>query len=83
MTRVSEEKSAPIRLAAAGNPLREQEVDLMRGSVFGISVGDRMGVADLDRQPVDLVFTLLAPADDSPEHLKALALATWRITWPR
>ena len=30
----------------------------------------------LDRQPVDLVFTLLAPADDSPEHLKALALVS-------
>jgi PTS system nitrogen regulatory IIA component len=30
----------------------------------------------LDRQPVDLVFTLLAPANDSPEHLKALALVS-------
>lgn len=30
----------------------------------------------LDRQPVDLVFTLLAPASDSPEHLKALALVS-------
>ena len=30
----------------------------------------------LDKQPVDLVFTLLAPANDSPEHLKALALVS-------
>ncbi|MEM7440165.1 MAG: PTS sugar transporter subunit IIA [Pseudomonadota bacterium] len=30
----------------------------------------------LDRQPVDLVFTLLAPANDSPEHLQALALVS-------
>ncbi|MEM6620004.1 MAG: PTS sugar transporter subunit IIA [Pseudomonadota bacterium] len=30
----------------------------------------------LDRQPVDLIFTLLAPASDSPEHLKALALVS-------
>jgi PTS system nitrogen regulatory IIA component len=30
----------------------------------------------LDRQPVDLIFTLLAPANDSPEHLKALALVS-------
>ena len=30
----------------------------------------------LDRQPVDLVFTLLAPSNDSPEHLKALALVS-------
>ncbi|PLS22750.1 PTS sugar transporter subunit IIA [Neptunicoccus cionae] len=30
----------------------------------------------LDRQPVDLIFTLLAPANDSPEHLKALAMVS-------
>jgi len=30
----------------------------------------------LDRQPVDLVFTLLAPTNDSPEHLQALALVS-------
>ena len=30
----------------------------------------------LDKQPVDLVFTLLAPIDDNPEHLKALALVS-------
>ncbi|WP_309743084.1 MULTISPECIES: PTS sugar transporter subunit IIA [Rhodobacterales] len=30
----------------------------------------------LDRQPVDLIFTLLAPSNDSPEHLKALALVS-------
>ena len=30
----------------------------------------------LDKQPVDLVFTLLAPANDSPEHLKALAMVS-------
>lgn len=30
----------------------------------------------LDKQPVDLVFTLLAPTDDNPEHLKALALVS-------
>lgn len=29
-----------------------------------------------DRQPVDLVFALLAPANDSPEHLKALAMVS-------
>jgi len=30
----------------------------------------------LDKQPVDLVFTLLAPTADNPEHLKALALVS-------
>lgn len=30
----------------------------------------------LDKQPVDLVFTLLAPKADNPEHLKALALVS-------
>lgn len=30
----------------------------------------------LDKQPVDLVFTLLAPIDDNPQHLKALALVS-------
>jgi PTS system nitrogen regulatory IIA component len=30
----------------------------------------------MDRQPVDLIFTLLAPANDSPEHLKALAMVS-------
>lgn len=30
----------------------------------------------LDRQPVDLVFTLLAPENDNPEHLQALALVS-------
>lgn len=30
----------------------------------------------VDKQPVDLIFTLLAPANDSPEHLKALALVS-------
>ena len=30
----------------------------------------------LDKQPVDLVFTLLAPVADNPEHLKALALVS-------
>lgn len=30
----------------------------------------------LDKQPVDLVFTLLAPSTDNPEHLKALALVS-------
>ncbi|MAD94644.1 MAG: PTS lactose transporter subunit IIC [Rhodobacteraceae bacterium] len=30
----------------------------------------------MDRQPVDLIFTLLAPASDSPEHLKALAMVS-------
>ena len=30
----------------------------------------------VDRQPVDLIFTLLAPANDSPEHLKALAMVS-------
>ena len=30
----------------------------------------------LDKQPVDLVFTLLAPEADNPEHLKALALVS-------
>ena len=30
----------------------------------------------LDKQPVDLVFTLLAPIADNPEHLKALALVS-------
>ena len=29
-----------------------------------------------DRQPVDLIFALLAPANDSPEHLKALAMVS-------
>lgn len=30
----------------------------------------------VDKQPVDLIFTLLAPVNDSPEHLKALALVS-------
>ena len=30
----------------------------------------------LDKQRVDLILTLLAPANDSPEHLKALALVS-------
>ncbi len=30
----------------------------------------------LDKQPVDLIFTLLAPTADNPEHLKALALVS-------
>lgn len=30
----------------------------------------------VDRQPVDLVFALLAPADSGVEHLKALALVS-------
>ena len=30
----------------------------------------------MDRQPVDLIFTLLAPSNDSPEHLKALAMVS-------
>jgi len=30
----------------------------------------------LDKQPVDLIFTLLAPVDDNPQHLKALALVS-------
>jgi len=30
----------------------------------------------MDRQPVDLIFALLAPANDSPEHLKALAMVS-------
>ena len=30
----------------------------------------------LDKQPVDLIFTLLAPIADNPEHLKALALVS-------
>ncbi|MFQ6546974.1 PTS sugar transporter subunit IIA [Aestuariibius sp. 2305UL40-4] len=30
----------------------------------------------VDRQPVDLVFTLFAPADAGVEHLKALALVS-------
>lgn len=29
-----------------------------------------------DKQPVDLVFTLLAPVANNPEHLKALALVS-------
>ncbi len=35
-----------------------------------------------DRQPVDLIFCLLAPTDAGVEHLKALALVsrTMRIT---
>jgi PTS system nitrogen regulatory IIA component len=30
----------------------------------------------VDRQPVDLIFTLLAPKDSGVEHLKALALVS-------
>jgi len=30
----------------------------------------------MDRQPVDLIFTLLAPSNDSAEHLKALAMVS-------
>lgn len=33
-----------------------------------------MDFDSVDRQPVDLIFTLLAPKDSGVEHLKALAL---------
>jgi len=35
-----------------------------------------MDFDSVDRQPVDLVFTLLAPEDAGVEHLKALALVS-------
>ena len=30
----------------------------------------------MDRQPVDLIFTILAPQKEGAEHLKALALVS-------
>lgn len=39
-------------------------------------LGKPVNFESLDRQPVDLVFALLAPSNDSPEHLKALALVS-------
>ena len=35
-----------------------------------------IGFESVDRQPVDLVFALLAPTDAGVEHLKALALVS-------
>lgn len=35
-----------------------------------------MGFDAVDRQPVDLVFALFAPADSGVDHLKALALVS-------
>lgn len=35
-----------------------------------------VGFDSLDKQPVDVIFTLLAPVGDNPEHLKALALVS-------
>ncbi len=47
-------------------------------SVFGIFVRleKPMDFGSVDRQPVDLVFALLAPEDAGVEHLKALALVS-------
>lgn len=36
----------------------------------------RLDFDSVDRQPVDLVFALFAPADSGVEHLKALALVS-------
>lgn len=46
--------------------------------IFGLftRIEKPVNFESLDRQPVDLVFTLLAPTNDSPEHLKALALVS-------
>ena len=47
-------------------------------SVFGIFIRleKPMDFGSVDRQPVDLVFALLAPEDAGVEHLKALALVS-------
>lgn len=47
-------------------------------SVFGIFIRleKPLDFTSVDRQPVDLVFALLAPEDAGVEHLKALALVS-------
>lgn len=47
-------------------------------SVFGVffRLEKPLDFTSVDRQPVDLVFALLAPEDAGVEHLKALALVS-------
>jgi len=47
-------------------------------SVFGVFIRleKPLDFGSVDRQPVDLVFALLAPEDAGVEHLKALALVS-------
>ena len=39
-------------------------------------IADPIEFDSIDKQPVDLVFTLLAPANSGAEHLKALAMVS-------
>jgi len=50
---------------------RMAEVDQVIG--FFTRLGEPVDFESVDRQPVDLVFTLLAPEDAGADHLKALA----------
>lgn len=50
---------------------RMPEVDRVLG--FFIRLQDAVEFDSVDRQPVDLVFALLAPEDAGADHLKALA----------
>ncbi|MEJ6393328.1 PTS sugar transporter subunit IIA [Gymnodinialimonas sp. 2305UL16-5] len=53
---------------------RLDELTEVRGVFFRLERGIDFDAAD--RQPVDLVFTLLAPSASGVEHLKALALVS-------
>jgi len=53
---------------------RLPDVDGVRGVFIRLERGIDFDAAD--RQPVDLVFTLLAPVDGGVDHLKALALVS-------
>ncbi len=53
---------------------RMEEVDRVRG--LFIRLEKPLEFDSIDRQPVDLIFCLLAPAGAGVEHLKALALVS-------
>ncbi len=55
-------------------PARLEEVDRICG-VF-LRLEKPLNYDSVDRQPVDLIFGLLAPKDSGVEHLKALALVS-------
>ena len=53
---------------------RLQNLDGVRGMFFRLE--RPLDFDAVDRQPVDLVFTILAPANAGVDHLKALALVS-------
>lgn len=53
---------------------RLAEIDRVRGLFFRLE--RPLDFESVDRQPVDLIFTLFAPENAGVEHLKALALVS-------